>query len=74
MTEQNVNIITFANVKKKSNEEMRGRWIKKENESRPIFLSIIAESQQDLPEFDKSRNDSFTVLLEVINYTIRELK
>lgn len=39
----------------------------KENESMPIFLSIIAESQQDLPEFDKSRNESFTVLLEVIN-------
>lgn len=38
------------------------------------FLCILAESQKELPEFNKSINEGFTVLLEVINYTTKELK
>lgn len=53
---------------------MRGRWKKKENKNMSIFLSVLAESQKDLLEFNKSINEGFTVLLEVINYTIEELK
>lgn len=63
-------MINLDNVKK-SNKEMRGRW---KNKNMSTFLCILAESQKELPEFHKSINEGFTVLPEVINYTIRELK